>query len=166
MIIHAALTGHLVLTTLHTNTAAGAVTRLLDMGADAYLLASSLNCVIAQRLVRLLCVSCREPYEGRPELPEAVLAAAGLAPHDEVPLWRARGCDRCFGTGYRDRTAITEMLSVDDEIRRMIKPGIAAQEIEAVARRKGMTAMIVDGLAKCREGLTTLDEVRRVTLEI
>ncbi len=163
--IHAALTGHLVLTTLHTNTAAGAITRLLDMGVDAYLLASSLNCVVAQRLVRLLCSNCRKPYQGRPDLSEASLSAAQIGNEEAIELWRGDGCDRCGGTGYRDRVAISEILDVDENIRRLIKPGVSAPEIERTARANGMTPMVADGLNKCRKGLTTPDEVRRVTLE-
>lgn len=164
--IHAALTGHLVLTTLHTNTAAGAVTRLLDMGVDAYLLASSLNCVVAQRLVRRLCTDCSESHQGRPELPPAALAAAGLGDAGTMEIWHGKGCDRCGGTGYRDRIAIAEILDVNETLRGLIKPGISAPEIEQAARENGMTPMVVDGIGKCRDGLTSPDEVRRVTLEL
>lgn len=164
--IHAALTGHLVLTTLHTNTAVGAITRLLDMGVDAYLLASSLRCVVGQRLVRMLCTACRKPYNDHPDLPQAVMQAAGIDPDKKIKLWRAVGCDRCLQSGYADRIAIAEILDVGDVIRDLIKPDVAAGELEKHARAQGMTSMIIDGLRKCQEGLTTPEEVRRVALDI
>jgi general secretion pathway protein E len=163
--IHAALTGHLVLSTLHTNTAAGAIPRLLDMGIDAFLLASSLRCVIGQRLVRVLCPHCKEPTHERSD---ALFAMRSV--RDEAVgrgrTWRAVGCERCFGTGYADRVAISEVLDVDDEIRDMIQPSARPAEIEAVARRRGMTTMILDGLRKCDAGITTPDEVRRVAIDV
>lgn len=153
--IHAALTGHMVLTTLHTNSAAAAITRLLDMGVDGYLLASSLRCIVGQRLVRKLCTSCREPDDQ---------STAG--PDDQHHQhWRAVGCERCFGTGYADRTVISEVLVIDDEIRALIEPGHAPGEIEAIARRKGMQTMWDDGMRQCRAGTTAVDEVRRVAAE-
>lgn len=164
--IHAALTGHLVLTTLHTNTAAGAIPRLLDMGIDAFLLASSLRCVIGQRLVRILCNHCKEPYFGTPDV--QLTQANGSAQWDQetTELWRAVGCDRCFGTGYNDRIALSEVLDVNEEIRRLIKPGTPTAEIQEAACRLGMTTMVGDGLRKCQDGLTTAEEVRRVALDI
>jgi general secretion pathway protein E len=158
--IHAALTGHLVLSTLHTNTAAGAIPRLLDMGIDAFLLASSLRCVIGQRLVRVLCEHCR-----RPSQEVLSLGRAGAAPLPDRH-WDAVGCERCFGTGYSGRLVIAEVLSIDDELRALIRPDAQMAQIEAVARSKGMTTMIMDGLAKCRAGTTTQEEVRRVALDI
>ena len=153
--IHAALTGHMVLTTLHTNSAAAAITRLLDMGVDGYLLASSLRCIVGQRLVRKLCLSCREP----------VATTSSAATDPARAHWHAPGCPRCFGTGYADRTVISEILVIDDELRGLIKPGHAPGEIETIARRKGMLTMWEDGLRQCREGVTTIDEVHRVTAE-
>ncbi|MEE9589037.1 MAG: GspE/PulE family protein, partial [Hyphomicrobiaceae bacterium] len=164
--IHAALTGHLVLTTLHTNSAAGAIVRLLDMGVDAYLLASCLRCVIGQRLVRLLCVHCREPYEGNVELLLPGHRDAPDAPKAPSRFWRAVGCERCYGTGYSDRIAIAEVLDVDKPLRQLLKPGVSALEIEDLACRNGMTKMVFDGLRKCREGLTTQDEVQRVAFDL
>src|SRR5262249_23281681 len=137
--IHAALTGHLVLSTLHTNTAAGAIPRLLDMGIDAFLLASSLRCVVGQRLVRVLCDHCKQ----RPSEPLSL----ARGPITDVATYerrhsRAVGCERCFGTGYSGRLVIAEVLSVDDEIRELIKPDVDTALIEAAARRKGMTTMV------------------------
>lgn len=161
--IHAALTGHLVLSTLHTNTAAGAIPRLLDMGIDSFLLASSLRGIVGQRLVRVLCEHCKQPSED-------VLSLGRSPGADVVPdgsrHWRAVGCERCFGTGYSGRVVISEVLSVDDEIRELIQPNAQPALIEAAARRKGMTTMIMDGLAKCLSGVTTQEEVRRVALDV
>jgi general secretion pathway protein E len=159
--VNAALTGHLVLTTLHTNSAAGAVVRLLDLGVQAYLIASTLRCVVAQRLVRKLCTHCREPFEASADL-VAQLPAAGASP---LRLWRAKGCSYCGGSGFSGRAAIFELLSVDDDIRRLIKPGVSAEVISEAARRAGMVSMMTDGLAKCRDGLTTVEELGRVTSE-
>ncbi len=163
--VQAALTGHLVLSTLHTNSAPGAVTRLLDMEVDGYLLASCLRCVIGQRLVRMLCKSCRRQIEAPIELPADVLKSAGLQPGRPHKHWQAVGCDRCFNTGFLGRTGILELLQLDDEVQRLIKPGVATRDIVAAAAAKGMRSMATDGLQKCIAGVTTPDEVRRVALE-
>ncbi len=162
--VNAALTGHLVLTTLHTNSAAGAIVRLLDLGVQAYLIASTLRCVVAQRLVRKLCTHCREPFEAPPDL-IAQLPAAAAAVAGPLRLWRARGCSYCGGSGYSGRAAIFELLSIDDPMRRLIKPGVSAEVIAEAARRAGMASMMSDGFAKCRDGLTTVEELGRVTSE-
>jgi general secretion pathway protein E len=162
--VNAALTGHLVLTTLHTNSAAGAIVRLLDLGVQAYLIASTLRCVVAQRLVRRLCTHCRTPYTAPPEL-IAQLPPAALAGEGPVTLWRAAGCGYCGGSGYSGRAAIFELLSIDDAMRRLIKPGVSAEVIAQAARRAGMAGMMADGFAKCRDGLTTVEELGRVTSE-
>ena len=163
--VNAALTGHLVLTTLHTNSAAGAIVRLLDLGVQAYLIASTLRCVVGQRLVRKLCPHCREPYQATADLIAQLPATAyaGLTP--PLTLWRAGGCTYCGGTGYSGRAAIFELLVVDEELRRLIKPDVSAEIIAQSARRSGMTTMMADGLRKCCEGLTTVEEVGRVTSE-
>ncbi len=164
--IHAALTGHLVLSTLHTNTASGAIPRLLDMGIDAYLLASSLRCVIGQRLVRVLCAHCREPVSARHDFPLSNRRGSTSIGDAATKLWRSVGCDRCFGTGYNDRIVISEVLDVDEEIRNLIQPNARSATIEETACRKGMATMVSDGLKKCQEGLTTIEEVRRVAVDI
>jgi general secretion pathway protein E len=161
--VHAALTGHLVLSTLHTNSAAGAVTRLLDMGVDGYLLASCLTCVIGQRLVRVLCRSCRESAIGPLDFPQELLGRAGVNGH--APHWQPRGCERCGGTGYLGRTCVVEVLEINDEIRRLMRRDIMLGEVEDTAVRAGMSTMALDGLRKCLAGVTTADEVRRVTVE-
>jgi general secretion pathway protein E len=161
--LHAALTGHLVLTTLHTNSAAAAAPRLVDLDVPSYLIASTLKCVVAQRLVRKLCPHCKTPH--RDAATAAAEALRGLAEQIEVPatLWKAVGCSHCGGSGYYGRLAIFEVLDVDDKIRALIKPTVTAGELAAAARAAG-GSMMGDGLAKCGEGLTTLDEVCRVAL--
>jgi general secretion pathway protein E len=161
--VHAALTGHLVLSTLHTNSAAGAITRLLDMGVDGYLLASCLTCVVGQRLVRVLCRNCREQAAGSIDFPAELLQRAGLGA--DAPHWRPRACDRCNGTGFLGRISIVEVLEVNDEIRRLMRPDVMLWQIEEAAQKAGMSTMALDGLRKCVAGLTTPEEVRRVTLE-
>jgi general secretion pathway protein E len=161
--VHAALTGHLVLSTLHTNSAPGAITRLLDMGVDGYLLASCLICVVGQRLVRVLCKNCRQRAVGAIDFPAELLRREGLR-HD-VTHWLPTGCDRCHGSGFLGRTSIVELLEVDDSIRQLMRPDVMIGQIAEAATRAGMTNMAQDGLRKCCEGVTAPDEVRRVTLE-
>jgi general secretion pathway protein E len=163
--VNAALTGHLVLTTLHTNSAAGAVTRLLDLEVQAYLIASTLRCVVAQRLVRRLCNNCRREYHGFPDALAGVAADAGLAKGTKMKLWKAVGCDHCGDTGYHGRAAVFELLVVDEAMRRLIRPDVSADVIAKAAHHAGMIPLIADGLAKCRQGITTIEELTRVALE-
>jgi len=159
--IHAALTGHLVFSTLHTNDAAGAVSRLLDMGAEPYLVASSLIGTVAQRLVRMNCPRCREPYEEKPE----VLREIGIDPAEvrNKPLMRGRGCPECRGVGFRGRSGIYEMLTVDEQIRRMVIEREPAAAIKQYAQKhQGMISMLMDGREKVLKGQTTIQEVLRV----
>jgi general secretion pathway protein E len=156
--VHAALTGHLVLSTLHTNSAAGAVTRLVDMGVEPFLLASTLRGVIGQRLVRTLCPRCRRPAEPDPAL-AAALAAAGLP----ASCHAADGCEACGGTGYAGRLAIVELLLLDEALSRLAGERASAAALEAAARRGGWCSMAEDGLRKVAAGLTSYAEVRRVT---
>lgn len=155
--VQASLTGHLVFSTLHTNDAAGALTRLVDMGVEPFLIASSLLGVVAQRLVRRICPDCREPYT--PDA--AVLSEVGLDP-DHV-LWKGRGCPACMESGYRGRTGIFEILMMDNGVRQLLTSGSDSVTIKEAALAKGMTTLFQDGLAKVREGVTTLSEVMRVT---
>ncbi len=157
--IQASLTGHLVLSTLHTNDAAGAMTRLVDMGVEPFLIASSLVGVLAQRLVRKICPSCREAY--RPE--GTRLKELGL--REDQDLWRGTGCEACMDTGYRGRTGIFELLSADEDVRRLLTSGADSVRIREAAVRGGMRTLYADGLDKVTRGLTTLDEVLRVTQE-
>jgi len=155
--VQASLTGHLVLSTLHTNGAAAALTRLVDMGVEPYLLISSLNGVLAQRLVRRLCPACREPWEPPAALLRELELPAG------APLWRPKGCAACGGVGYRGRTVIGELLPVDDAVRRLLLDGADDRTIHAAAAAGGMRTLRGDGLAKAMAGETALDEVLRVT---
>jgi general secretion pathway protein E len=160
--VHAALTGHLVFSTLHTNDAPGAVTRLLDMGVEPYLVASVLEGVLAQRLVRLVCPACRTPHA-----PDAkALRAMGV---EEVPpdarLVRGAGCAECRGTGYRGRTGIYELMRMTEELRSLVLRKAPGHELRQRAVIAGMTTLRQDGWHKCCLGLTTLEEVLRVTHE-
>jgi general secretion pathway protein E len=161
--VHAALTGHLVLTTLHTETAAAAVPRLLDLGVEGYLLRSVLRAVIAQRLVRQLCDHCKSP---RP-LTEAEFAEdprfAAFGFRAGEILQQPCGCDRCGGTGYRGRLGVFELLELTGGLRELIGEKTDGLKIDAMAIRAGMTTMLDDGVAKCRAGLTSPSEILRVT---
>jgi general secretion pathway protein E len=157
--VHAALTGHLLLSTLHTNSAAGAVARLLDMGVEPYLLASVLRAVVGQRLVGVLCPHCREPRPAEPDERELLGRHAPASPI----LYRAPGCSRCDGLGIVGRVGIFELLEVDDRIRALIRERAPTQAIQAAAEAAGMRTMWQDGVAKALAGVTTLEEVRRVT---
>ncbi len=161
--IQASLTGHLVFSTLHTNDAAGAMTRLVEMGVEPFLVSSSILAVLAQRLVRVLCTACREPYEP----PAEALAELGIRPEllGGRPLYRPRGCPRCRHTGYRGRTGIYELLLVDDAVRELIMSGANSVTIKEAARRNGMVTLREDGAAKVLRGLTSPEEVLRVTQE-
>lgn len=161
--IHAALTGHLVLTTLHTETAAAAVPRLIDLGIEGFLLKSTLRAVVAQRLVRMLCDRCKVPHA----LTEADLAKdprfAVIGFKCGEVVHEAGGCERCGGTGYRGRNGVFEILEMSDEVRGLIGPQTDSHSVDAAAMRGGMTTMLEDAVAKCRSGLTTVPEVFRVT---
>jgi type IV pilus assembly protein PilB len=159
--MEAAMTGHLVLSTLHTNDAPSTVTRLSEMGIDGFLVASAVDCVLAQRLARRLCDSCHEPYQPT----GGELRAAGLPWRDGEPLptlWRAVGCRRCGDTGYRGRLAIHEVMEVSETIEKLIVTGAATDQIRDVARAEGMVTLREDGLAKVLMGQTTLKEIARV----
>lgn len=161
--VQSALTGHLVLSTLHTNDAASGVTRLLDMGVEEYLLTSTINGILAQRLVRRLCPFCRERYEPLSEV--AAKVRKSLPDLDAIQLYRAVGCERCNNTGYRGRLVITEVLRMTDAIRRAVLEHATATVILRLAIEEGMATMYQDGLRKCLDGRTTLEEVLRVAEE-
>ncbi|HDH96538.1 MAG TPA: type II secretion system protein GspE [Proteobacteria bacterium] len=161
--IHASLTGHLVLSTLHTTDAPGAITRLLDMGVEPYLVSSSLIGVIAQRLVRVVCPHCRKPYRPLPkELEELGITAEEVG---DSPFYSAAGCDECMGTGYLGRTAIFEILLVTDPVRRLILDRADSTTIKREAIKQGMRTLRQDGARKVCQGITTAEEVLRVTQE-
>ncbi len=155
---HAALTGHLVLSTLHTNDAATALTRLVDLGIEPYLVASTVEAVLAQRLVRKICTTCREPAAMTTEQRTALGAAgAGLE-----QAWVGKGCPECRGTGYRGRSGIFELLVMDDEVRAALQRDTSAGTLERLGREKGMRLLKDDGLRLVREGVTTVEEILRV----
>jgi general secretion pathway protein E len=162
--IRASLTGHLVLSTVHTNSAAASVTRLLDMGVEDYLLASSLSAVLAQRLVRRLCPDCATPAPANTPLMDRLQAAFSghtnppMAPCVHIPV----GCPVCRQTGFRGRTSIAEILVVDDAVRARIKAGTTDREIEAAGLGNGMETLYQNGLRKVFGGETSLEEVLRV----
>jgi general secretion pathway protein E len=162
--VQSALTGHLVLSTLHTNDAAGGITRLLDMGLEEYLLSSTVNGILAQRLVRKLCPQCKQE---QPALPELVteLNLRRYQPEGDITLFKPVGCAACGGLGYRGRMAIIEFLPMTDPIRKLIMAHEEAGEIHKLAIEEGMRTMYEDGLAKVVNGVTTLEEVLRVTTE-
>jgi len=158
--IQASLTGHLVFSTLHTNDASGAFTRLIDMGVEPFLVSSSVVAILAQRLVRRLCPSCREPYT--PNATE--LADFGLS-GNPGQLYKPVGCEECNHKGYSGRSGIYELLVVEDEIRSLVVAGEATGVIRNAAVKRGLKTLRDDGIRKALEGITSLDEVRRVTQE-
>ncbi len=159
--VQSSLTGHLVLSTLHTNTAASAVVRMQDMGVERYLITSTVNGVLAQRLVRRLCPHCRTPVQPSPEL----WRSSGLARFVPAgqPIYQASGCEHCRGTGYQGRSAIHELLVVDEALRSAILQGQDASALQALAVQAGMHTLYDDGLRKVAAGVTSLDELLRVT---
>ena len=159
--VKAALTGHLVLSTLHTNDAPSAPVRLIDMGVEPFLVSSCLLLVVAQRLARRVCPHCRREVEAPPEL----LAALGLEEARGFRYFRGEGCKQCNFTGYRGRVAISEMLVVRDQVREAILRRASGSELMQVALAQGMRRLREDGIQKVRQGITTLEEVLRVTAE-
>jgi general secretion pathway protein E len=157
--IHAALTGHLVFSTLHTNDSASAVTRLIDMGIEPFLVSTAVQAIIAQRLVRLLCPHCKETYE--PE--EAQWAELGSSREVAGPIFRANGCEKCLETGYRGRTGIYEFMLLSEAIKGLVLTTSDANQINKAARAEGMLRLREDGINKVLEGKTTISEVVRVT---
>ncbi|MEI7426186.1 MAG: ATPase, T2SS/T4P/T4SS family [Candidatus Moraniibacteriota bacterium] len=184
MAIQAAMTGHLVLSTLHTNSAAGTLPRLLDMGAEPFLVASTANVIIAQRLVRKICHDCRVEYKLNEKELKAleknyemekileVIKKSGLFGDNikakdkwkDIKLYKAKGCEQCLG-GYHGRNGIYEVLEINEEIRKIISQRASSHDIETKARENGMLTMIEDGFSKCIQGITTVEEILRVTKE-
>ncbi len=159
--IEAAMTGHLVFSTLHTNSASGAVARLVDMGVEPFLISSSVIGVIGQRLVRKICSSCKEEYEPDKEIIEEL----ALDVNKKWIFSRGKGCKVCKGTGYKGRTGIHELLIPNDDIRKLIIEKASATEIQKIAEKGGLKTLRHDGLFKAQKGLTTLEEVIRITQE-
>jgi type IV pilus assembly protein PilB len=159
--IQAALTGHLVFSTLHTNDAPSAVTRLINMGVEPFLISASLIGVMAQRLIRVVCERCKEPYEPS----KALIDKWGIKDKKNARLYRGKGCDYCKGTGFRGRSGIFELMSVDDEIREMIISGASTVALRRKCQYKGMKLLSEDGLNKALSGVTTIEEIARVCEE-
>jgi general secretion pathway protein E len=160
--IQSALTGHLVFSTLHTNDAPSAITRLLDMGVENFLLSSTLRGVLAQRLVRVICPACKVPELN--SSPQEELHLLGL--NQAVSLFTGQGCEQCAFTGFYGRVGIFELFLIDDEIRKMVLKNADAGQLRELAKEKGMKSLLEDGVEKVRAGITTLNEVLRVTQEV
>jgi type IV pilus assembly protein PilB len=160
--VKAALTGHLVLSTLHTNDAPSTVNRLMNMGIEPFLVASSLNLVCAQRLVRRVCANCKELED----LPPPALEHIGFSPEDarSVKVYRGKGCDKCNGTGYKGRVGLYEVMDITDELRELVLVGASALELRRKAIEEGMITLRGSGLRKIREGVTSVEEVLRETV--
>jgi type IV pilus assembly protein PilB len=156
--IEAALTGHMVLTTLHTNDAPGAITRLQEMGIEAFLTSSAVDCVVAQRLARLLCTHCKR----RTVIPQAALAEAGFRMGTDLEAYEPVGCGRCHGAGYRGRIGIYSVMVLSERIKEMVVGMASEADINQVAIQEGMSTLREAGLAKVRAGVTSIGEVARV----
>ena len=159
--IHAALTGHLVFSTLHTNDAAGAITRLIDMGIEPFLVSSSVLAVLAQRLVRTICPECKEEYLPSKE----EIKDIGLPEEGRFKFYKGKGCPKCVETGYRGRIGIYELMVIDEKVRNLITAKAPTGEIKKAAQAQGMITLKEDGIRKAMKGLTTVEEVLRVTQE-
>src|SRR6185312_13808895 len=159
----AALTGHLVLSTLHTNDAPSTINRLMNMGIEPFLVASSVHLICAQRLVRRVCAHCKEPQEMAPQ----ALVAAGFTPEDAstVTPMKGNGCDRCNNTGYKGRVGLYEVMEVSEELRELILVGASGLELRRKAIEEGMLTLRMSGLRKVKDGLTTIEEVVRETVK-
>ncbi len=162
--VHAALTGHLVLSTLHTNDAAGTIPRILDMGVEGYLAASTINMVVAQRLVRKICSQCGMEYTPEQQFVEKLAQDYNLD-IGKYKFFRGKGCNECRGTGFSGRIGIYEILPVTEEVRKLVAKKVSSDEIAKVARQEGMLSMLEDGMEKVSQGMTTIEEVLRVVQE-
>jgi type IV pilus assembly protein PilB len=162
--VKAALTGHLVLSTLHTNDSPSTITRLIDMEIEPYLIASSVNLVMSQRLVRRICQECKEPTEYSP----AYLKNMGFKEEElsGMTLYKGSGCSKCNDTGYKGRMALFEIMAVRGDMIELISKGASTDEIREVARNQGLRTLRECGIARIKEGLTSVDEVVRVTAEV
>ncbi len=162
--VQSALTGHLVLSTVHTNDAPSTVNRLLDMGVEDYLLTSTVVGILAQRLVRALCPHCRKPYRALPEVIEQ-MGLRRFVPEGDLTLYHPAGCERCSGTGYHGRLGIMEMMPMTDRVRSLVMRHANSSDLRAAAVEEGMESMFENGLRKAVAGVTTVEEVLRVTRE-
>ncbi len=158
--MRAAITGHVVISTIHTNDAVGTIERLRDIGVEPYLIASSLRGIISQRLVRRICPKCRKPYTPTAE----ELEDLGIPAAEDLQFFRGEGCSNCFGTGYRGRTGVFELLTVTRDIRRMISEGATRDAIETALKdpKSGFVSLHDNAVRLVREGVTTSEELLRV----
>ena len=160
--IEAALTGHLVLSTLHTNDAPSALTRLTEIGCEPFLVGTALSAVVAQRLARRLCLKCREAYHESREVLESVRFPHN--PADPPVLYRATGCQACSGTGYRGRVALHEVMTVSEQLEQLVVAHATGTEMRAIALKEGMVSLREDGFSKVQQGITTIEEILRVSI--
>jgi type IV pilus assembly protein PilB len=161
--VQAALTGHLVLSTVHTNDAPGTVTRLIDMGIEPFLISSAVILILAQRLIRKICMDCREPTKVHPQL----LIDLGIPP-DEVksfPVYKGKGCPICNNTGYKGRVGLYEVMPMREEVKELVLSRASTSEIKKEAIRLGMKTLRQSGIMKIKDGVTTIEEVLRSTIE-
>jgi len=161
--VQAALTGHLVLSTLHTNDSAGAVTRLSEMGIEPFLVSSAVLGVMAQRLVRTICKNCKEEYEPQYKIPDHVLESFGMEDASSLKFYRGKGCKRCQNTGYRGRMSLIEILPMTEKLRDLVLKEAQSDDLKKCGIEEGMRPLLYDGWVKIFKGLTTLEEVMRVT---
>jgi type IV pilus assembly protein PilB len=161
--IKASLTGHLVLSTLHTNDAPSTVTRMIDMGIEPFNVASAVNLIVAQRLVRRICTDCKTEYKYNAE----ELSALGISESEAtgITFYRGEGCDTCGETGYKGRQGLYEVMAMSPEVRRMVLRGASAAELKDQAVEEGMLTLRMDGIVKVKRGITTLEEVVKETAE-
>jgi len=173
MAVHAALTGHVVLSTLHTNDAAGAIPRLIDMGIEPFLVTSSVNSIIAQRLTRKICENCKEKIHLADEIINEIKEEISHMPEDtkkeisskELTFYKGKGCDACDNLGYKGRVGIFELFNVTEGIKELSLKKVSSSTLEDKAISEGMLTMKQDGILKALDGITTIEEVRRVTRE-
>ncbi|MCG8455718.1 MAG: Flp pilus assembly complex ATPase component TadA, partial [Holophagales bacterium] len=160
--VQASLTGHLVLSTLHTNDAPSTINRLMNMGIEPFLVATSVHLVVAQRLVRRICTYCKEPFDVNP----AELIQIGFSEREArtLKLFKGRGCDQCGDTGYKGRTGLYEVMKIDDELRDLILSGASSLELREKAIENGMISLRGSGLQKIRDGMSSIEEVVRETV--
>jgi type IV pilus assembly protein PilB len=157
--VQAALTGHLVLSTLHTNDAPGSITRLINIGVEPYLISAAVNAILAQRLVRRICAACRAQINPSDEM-RTFLSIQGFK---DEQIWKGSGCDKCRNTGYTGRLGIYELLVMDDTLRDMVTRNPDVTQLRKYCRERGLITLRDDGFAKAEQGLTTVEEVLRVT---
>jgi type IV pilus assembly protein PilB len=160
--IKAALTGHLVLSTLHTNDAPSTIARLINMGIEPFLVSSAVRLVVAQRLIRRLCANCKKPAK----VPVQTLIDVGFAPDESIQIFEPNGCEKCSSTGYKGRVGLFEVMEIDEELREQIMVGASTSELRQKAKEKGMLTLRQSGIEKIKVGSTSIDEVLRESTKL